>query len=239
MIGSGPPRTKRRVVALVLAGLVAAACGNGLARTAPSSSSQDGSFGSFGCLSPRAAASFPAGGWLPATLQPVNWDPVGPGTARAPSAQAKALAARFAHDLGATGFELKIYEHAQPRCVTGWDTVLNYSDGSSADERIMQLRRPLGLSSFAFVSNVKSFTEGGVVVYLAVTADRSSVTEVAVRPDGLLVYLQVRSATGLDMSGYPTTTAAPPSTGPSQPSPAPPATVTSAALDLLSAAAGT
>jgi hypothetical protein len=227
-----------RVVALVAAGTIAAGCGSGVAIMA-SSSPRDGAPAPYGCLSPRTQASTPAGGWLPGSIEPVSYDPHGPGATRAPAAQARALGSRFAHDLAAARFKLANFEYATPGCVTGWDAALDYSDGAYADERVMQLARPMSLYSFAFVSSVSAFTEDGVRIYQAVTPDGSSVTDVAVRPDGLLIYVQVRSATGLDMWGYPTTTAPSPSTAPPQPSPAPPERVTSAALDLLATVAGT
>lgn len=190
--------------------------------------------GPVGCLRPRTAGSLPAGGWLPASSGAVDYEPEDAGTQQPPSATAEALAARFIRDVEGDGATITVREFASSACVVDWDVVLAYPDGSFAFLRVLQLSAPIELGSFPLVGDgLTQSRDGDVSVYWSALRDRSWEGELAVRDDGLLVEIHVRSGSGPDTTGYPTTMTLPPPPGGSRPAPVPPATVRFTALDIL------
>jgi hypothetical protein len=193
-----------------------------------------------GCLAPRQPASAPPGGWLPTTSGATDYELEDAGSQAATTPAAEALAARFAADLGASGTTAAAGDFATASCTVDYDLLVRWASGAFGFARIVQLAAPVNLDSFALVgATVTSVGSGEVAAYQSVTGDGSTDVEVAVRNDGLLVYLQVISATGSNLSGWPSTTTSTTTTSvPPQPAPASPATVNATALDLLRDVAG-
>lgn len=190
--------------------------------------------GPVGCLRPRQGASLPAGGWLPESSGAVDYEPEDAGAQQSPSATAEALAARFVRDLGADGTTLTVRQFATSGCVVDWDVVLAYPDGSVAFLRVLQLSAPIELGSFPLAGDgLTQSRDGDVSVYWSALRDRSWEGELAVRDDGLLVEIHVRSGSGPDTTGYPTTMTLPPPPGGSRPAPVSAATVRFTAMDIL------
>jgi len=116
------------------------------------------------------------------------------------------------------------------------DVVLADPAGDVAFVRVLQLRQPLNDGSFPLVGNSMSRQQltNGSVLLTNHAEDNSLVTAVLASADGLLVELQVRSRTGQDTSGWPTTA---PTMPPSQPPVASPVTVSQATVVIQGIAA--
>jgi hypothetical protein len=117
------------------------------------------------------------------------------------------LATRIRSDLG-HGFSISsISEFAAAGCVVDRDVVLDDRADDVAFVRVLQLRQPLNDGSFPLVGSTISRDKltNGSVLLTAYAEDNSLVTAVLAQTDGLLVELQVRSRTGQDTSGWPTT----------------------------------
>jgi hypothetical protein len=214
-------------LALTIVAVVCAACSsNGLRRT--SSTSHLASSGPVGCLDPRAAATPPAGGWLPDTTGASDYEPENAGVERSPSARTAMLATRVRGALGHDFSVSTVREFATTSCVVDRDVVLRDGSGDVAFLRVLQLRQPLNDGSFPLVGNsmIRRRLAHGSLLLTNHLADNSEVTVVLTRADGLLVELQVRSSTGQDTSGWPTTM---PTMPPSQPAVASPITIAQAA----------
>jgi hypothetical protein len=137
------------------------------------------------------------------------------------------LATQVSSALG-HGFSVSnVQDLATATCVVDRDVVLADPAGDVAFLRLLQLRHPLNDGSFPLVGNSMSRQQltNGSVLLTNHAADNSIVTAVLARADGLLVELQVRSRTGPDTSGWPTTA---PTMPPNQPSVASPVTVSQA-----------
>ncbi len=163
--------------------------------------------GPIGCLDPRTPAKQPAEGWLPDTTGVYDYEPENAGVEQSPSSQTSLLATRVRSDLG-HGFSISsVSEFAAAGCVVDRDVVLEDRADDVAFVRVLQLRQPLNDGSFPLVGNSISRDQltNGSVLLTAHAEDNSLVTAVLARPDGLLVELQVRSRTGQDTSGWPTT----------------------------------
>jgi hypothetical protein len=117
------------------------------------------------------------------------------------------LATRVRSDLG-HGFSISsVSEFAAAGCVIDRDVVLDDRADDVAFIRVLQLRQPLNDGSFPLVGNSMSRQQltNGSVLLTNHAEDSSLVTAVLARTDGVLVELQVRSRTGQDTSGWPTT----------------------------------
>jgi hypothetical protein len=114
-----------------------------------------------------------------------------------------------------------VAEFAQGRCVVDRDVVLRDAAGSFAFVRLLELRLPLNDGSFPLVGDSlhRQRLAHGAVLLTNEVDDRSVVTVVRAQADGLVVELQVRSSTGQDTSGWPTTMATMPTGRPSVASP--------------------
>jgi len=142
-----------------------------------------------------------------------------------PSARASLLATRVRGVIG-QGFDVStVQEIATATCVVDRDVVLGDTAGDVAFVRVFQLRQPLNDGSFPLVgtSIVRQHLSHGAVLLTSHSADSSLVTAVLARADGLVVELQVRSSTGQDTSGWPTTMPTAPQSQPARPSPITPA----------------
>ena len=149
----------------------------------------------------------PAGGWLPDTTGVSDYEPENAGVEHSPSAHSSLLATRVRSDLG-HGFSISsISEFAAAGCVVDRDVVLDDRADDVAFVRVLQLRQPLNDGSFPLVGDSLSRHQltNGSVLLTDQAEDSSLVIAVLVRTDGLLVELQVRSRTGQDTSGWPTT----------------------------------
>jgi hypothetical protein len=133
------------------------------------------------------------------------------------------LATRVSSALG-HGFTVSsVQDFATATCVVDRDVVLADAAGDVAFVRVLQLRKPINDGSFPLVGYNMSrqrLTNGSVLLTNH-AEDNSLVTAVLAKADGLLVELQVRSRTGPDTSGWPTTA---PTMPPSQPAVASPVT---------------
>lgn len=200
-----------RWLALVVVVIVCAACSpSGTPQTSPTSHLT--SSGPIGCLDPRVPAKPPAGGWLPDTTGVSDYEPENAGVEQSPSAQASLFATRVRSDLGHGLSISSVSEFATAGCVVDRDVVLDDRAGDVAFVRVLQLHKPLNDGSFPLVGRSISRDQltNGAVLLTAHAEDNSLVTAVLVRTDGLLVELQVRSRTGQDTSGWPTTFGTPP-----------------------------
>jgi hypothetical protein len=115
------------------------------------------------------------------------------------------------------------------RCVVDREVALRDGVGDVAFLRVFQLSRPLNDGSFPLVGYHMSRLQLAhrSVLLTNHVDDNSVVTAVLARADGLVVELQVRSSTGQDTSGWPTTMATMP---PIHPAVASPVTVHGATL---------
>jgi hypothetical protein len=147
------------------------------------------------------------------------------------------LATRFAHDIGKVGFDEQVSQYSHGGCAIVWDFYIQYHDGSDAFAQLLQLAHAVQQASFPMVtSSVVTSNDHGVTTYqVVVNPKHQTVDEVAVRPDGLLVYVEIRSPSGYGTSGWPTTTV--PAPGPARPGPVTGKAATLLALDLLSTVA--
>jgi hypothetical protein len=146
------------------------------------------------------------------------------------------LATQVSSALG-HGFSVSnVQEFATATCVVDRDVVLADPAGDVAFVRVLQLRQPLNDGSFPLVGNSMSRQQltNGSVLLTNHAEDNSLVTAVLASADGLLVELQVRSRTGQDTSGWPTTA---PTMPPSQPPVASPVTVSQATVVIQGIAA--
>lgn len=211
-----------RQIALVILSVLCAACSSrGELRTSTTSS------GPIGCLDPRVPASRPAGGWLPDTTGALDYEPEHAGVERSPSAGASLLATRISAAVGHAFSVSNVQEFATATCVVDRDVVLEDPAGDVAFVRVIQLRQPLNDGSFPLVGDSMSrrHLSNGSVLLSNHPEDNSLVTAILAKADGLLVELQVRSRTGQDTAGWPTTF---PTVPPSQPPVASPLNVAEA-----------
>ena len=171
----------------------------------------------------------PAEGWLPDSTGVSDYEPENAGTRRSPSARTSLLAQRVRTALGGRFNISTVYEFANSTCVVDRDVSLDDDVGAKAFLRVFQLRQPLNDGSFPLVgdSMTRHSLPNGSVVLENHADDHSVVTAVLARSDGLVVELQVRSETGQDTSGWPTTMGTSP---PSRPPVASPVSVAQAAL---------
>jgi len=230
---------RRRLALAVLAALCAACGATGGTATRSTSSPPRGPSGPVGCLDPRTPATAPAGGWLPDTTGASDFEPENAGVERSPSTRATALGDRVSTLLGHGFTVAAVREFATAGCVVDREVSLHDAAGDGAFLRVLQLRRALNDGSFPLVgdSPVRTALGHGSVLLTNSVADGSEVTVVRARADGLVVELQVRSATGQDTSGWPTTMATQPPTGPAAPSPLTVAQAVAATRDVAAEAA--
>jgi hypothetical protein len=172
--------------------------------------------GPIGCLDPRVPAKLPVGGWLPDTTGISDYEPENAGVEQSPSAHTTLLATRVRSDLGHGFIVSTIREFARAGCVVDRDVVLEDGVDDEAFVRVLQMRQPLNDGSFPLVGNDLSRQDlaNGSILLDDQSEDGSLVTAVLARTDGLLVMLQVRSRTGQDTSGWPTTMETRPSSHP-------------------------
>lgn len=167
-----------------------------------------GASGPIGCLSPRAPVSTRVASWLPQHGGMIDYESEDAGVIR----KSSALALKVARSVqAATGHGFKIStvsEFYSPTCVVDWDFGMSRATGGFAYVRVLQLRSPLNEMSFPIVGEQQPRKQlaNGTQVLRSVEPDRSSVTVVSVRPDGLLVFMQVRSPSAPNTAGWPTTT---------------------------------
>jgi hypothetical protein len=167
-----------------------------------------GASGPVGCLSPRAPVSTRVANWLPEKGGVIDYEPEDAGVIR----KSSALALKVARNVQvATGHGFKIStvsEFHSPTCIVDWDFGMSRATGGFAYVRVLQLRSPLNEMSFPIVGQQQPREQlaDGTEVLSSVEPDRSSVTVVSVRRDGLLVFMQVRSPSGPNTAGWPTTT---------------------------------
>jgi len=167
-----------------------------------------GALGPVGCLSPRAPVSTRVANWLPEKGGVIDYEPEDAGVVR----KSSALALKVARSVQvATGHGFKIStvsEFHSPTCVVDWDFGMSRATGGFAYVRVLQLRSPLNEMSFPIVGEQQPREQlaNGTQVLRSVESDRSSVTIISVRRDGLLVFMQVRSPSGPNTAGWPTTT---------------------------------
>jgi hypothetical protein len=195
---------RSRLLALALVTATGAACSSHA--VAPTSTESPGSAGPVGCLDPRAPSPEPTGGWLPDRTGASDYEPENAGASRPPSASGALLANRVRSFLG-HGFAVSaLLQFDTARCVVDRDVTLRDGAGDVAFLRVLQLRRPLNDGSFPLVgSHMSRRLAHGSVLLTNHVDDNSVVTAVLARADGLVVELQVRSSTGQDTSGWPTT----------------------------------
>jgi hypothetical protein len=115
------------------------------------------------------------------------------------------------------------------RCVVDREAAFRDGAGDVAFVRVFQLRQPLNDGSFPLVGyhmSRRQLAHRSVLLTNHVDDD-SVVTAVLARADGLVVELQVRSSTGQDTSGWPTTMG---TTTPIRPAVASPVSVQGASL---------
>jgi hypothetical protein len=75
---------------------------------------------------------------------------------------------------------------------------------------VVQLRRPVDWYSFPLLGQmVRVRQASGIELIASQTDDHSSVTEAGARTDGLVAFIQVESASGPNVEGWPTTFAPP------------------------------
>jgi hypothetical protein len=231
---------RSRLLALAVVTVVGAACSS---HTVPQASTESpgASAGPVGCLDPRAPLPLPAGGWLPDRTGASDYEPENAGASRPQSGPGTLLANRARNFLG-DGFGVSAsQQYGTASCVVDRDVTLRDGAGGLAFLRVFQLRRPLNDGSFPLVGNDmrrRQVSHGSVLLTNHVDDD-SLVTVVLARADGLVVELQVRSSTGQDTSGWPTTMA---TLAPVQPVVASPVTVDRASVvteDVAALAAST
>jgi hypothetical protein len=200
-----------------------------VAATRPSAPSTGAPGGPIGCLDPPGAVTIPTRGWVPDSTGVSDYEPENAGTQRSPSARTSLLAQRVRTALGEQFNISTVYEFANSTCVVDRDVSLDDGAGAKAFLRVFQLRRPLNDGSFPFVgrSMTRHRLGHGSVLRENHADDDSVVTAVLARADGLVVELPVRSATGQDTSGWPTTMG---TSSPSRPPIASPVSVAPAAL---------
>jgi len=136
---------------------------------------------------------------------------------QSPSASATLLANRVQTLLGHGFAVTTVKEFAAGTCVVDRDVTLRDGAGDVAFLRVLQLRQPLNDGSFPLVGTDmrRQGLAAGSVLLTNHVDDGSEVTAVLARADGLVVELQVRSPTGQNTSGWPTTApTVPPSTPP-------------------------
>jgi hypothetical protein len=137
----------------------------------------------------------------------------------------------------ATTFSVStVREFATPTCVVDREVVLRDPAGDLAFVRVLQLARPLNAGSFPLLGESLARVDrpDGSVLVSNHVADSSAVEAVSVAADGLLVDVQVRSASGPDTSGFPTTMPPAPSSAPPGPAPITEAGATTLAGDVTS-----
>jgi hypothetical protein len=161
------------------------------------------------------------GGWLPDTTGALDYEPENAGASRPPSASGALLANRAQGFLGHGLVVSAVLQFDTAACVVEREMAYRDPAGDVAFLRVFQLRRPLNDGSFPLVGSHMSrgqLSRGSVLLTNHVD-DNSLVTAVLARADGLVVELQVRSPTGQDTSGWPTTMATATSIRPAVPSP--------------------
>ena len=161
-----------------------------------------------GCLSPRTPATTHVANWLPQQGGVIDYEPEDAGVIRKSSALALSVA-RSVQVATGHGFKVSTVSEFHSRtCVVDWDFVMSRSNGGFAFVRVLQLRSPMNETSFPIVGQQQPREQlvNGTEVLRSMEPNRSSVTVVAVRRDGLLVFLQVRSPSGPNTTGWPTTT---------------------------------
>ena len=181
------------------------------------------------CLDPRSPSPLPMGGWLPDTTGALDYEPENAGASRPPSASGALLSNRAQSFLG-HGFTVSaVLQFDTATCVVDREMAFRDGAGDVAFLRVFQLRRPLNDGSFPLVGSHMSREQlpRGSVLLSNHADDNSLVMAVLARADGLVVELQVRSPTGHDTSGWPTTAPPPP---PVRPALASPVTVPGASL---------
>jgi hypothetical protein len=160
------------------------------------------------CLSPRAPSTAHVTSWLPQHGGAIDYEPENAGVMR----KSSPLALRLAQSVQvATGHGFRIStvrEFHSLSCVVDWDFVMSRPGGGVAFVRVLQLRSPLNEMSFPLVGTQqpRERLANGTEVVRSLEPNRSSVTVISVRRDGLLIFLQVRSPSGPDPTGWPTTT---------------------------------
>jgi hypothetical protein len=140
------------------------------------------------------------------------------------------LLANRARGLLGPGFSVSAsQEYDTARCVVDRDVTLTDGAGDLAFLRVIQLRQPLNDGSFPLAGNDmrRRHMAHGSVLLTNHTDDNSLVTVVRALADGIVVELQVRSPTGQNTSGWPTTA---PTSPPVRPAVASPVTVDRAAV---------
>jgi hypothetical protein len=158
----------------------------------------------------------PAGGWVPDPSGASDYEPENAGTPHTPSPQFTAVAARVAGAVG-RGFGLSVVlEYATSRCGVDLDVTLHDPRGDCAFVRVLQLSRPVNDGSFPLVGSnlARHRLADGSELLTNHVDDNSNVEALLARSDGLLVVLLLRSSTGQDTSGWPTTMATMPSSAP-------------------------
>ncbi len=228
---------------LSLIGLVAVLAVSLSDCSSPPKSASDNppTFGPLTCFETALHTTPPSGGWLPSNGGVVDWN-LFSGTLGSPSPTTVALASYIAPQLG------RIFE--RPTEADLWGTnrdcvverTVTFTDraGDSVGVQALQLAKPLSTDSFSLLGYGQSVSQvtlpDGTVVITAHTADDSYLGAFVASANGLVVDVIAGTAKGAGLfSGYPTTTAPPPGTGP--PYPASPVDLTQArsvALDASS-----
>lgn len=168
-----------------------------------------------GCLDPRAPAKVSSTSWVDGGA--LDYSPENAGTSRMPSSTTLGLARRIDAIVG-HGFDISsTHEYDSSSCVEMWTFSLARPDGGHVLAEVLQLHRQVSSQSFPLVGEplATRWTRGETELLRSAEPDRSSESVLSVQPDGLLVFVQVRSVSGIDPSGWPTTTMAvnpPPST---------------------------
>lgn len=212
MRGSVARRISALVGALIVVGAVVTTLTWGVSTSHQASSGKvAGSSQPIACLSPRAPSTTHVTSWLPQHGGAIDYEPENAGVMR----KSSPLSLRLAHSVQvATGHGFRIStvrEFHSLSCVVDWDFVMSRPGGGVAFVRVLQLRSPLNEMSFPLVGNQqpRERLANGTEVVRSLEPNRSSVTVISVRRDGLLIFLQVRSPSGPDPTGWPTTTMPP------------------------------
>ena len=170
------------------------------------------------CLEPRKPQRPPPGGWVLAHGGAELWDTEG--DIHNGSTEAKAVASVLVKDLRAGFFVQDVWQRALPSCVTEIDLYFATKNRATGYLEVVQLRRPVDWYSFPLLGQMVRVKQTmGVELLASETGDRSSVTEAGARTDGLVAFIQVESASGPNVTGWPTTFAPPRTTIAPQPAP--------------------